>query len=70
MSEQQFGKVSGYEKLHRRLGHTTNREMYDPIPYVNWKGSKEFQVVNQVYQQHTKCASCMIGKSILEVSLN
>jgi hypothetical protein len=38
MSVQQFGKVSGYEKWQRRLGHTTNREIHDTIPYVKgWK---------------------------------
>ncbi len=64
MLEQQFSKVSGYEKLQRRLGHTTNREIHDTIPYV--KGLEE--LANKVYQQHTKCASCMIGKSALEDS--
>jgi hypothetical protein len=34
MLAQQFGKVSGYEKWYRRLGHTTNREIHDTIPYV------------------------------------
>ncbi len=62
MSEQQFGKVSGYEKWHRRLGHTTDREIHDTIPYV--EGLKE--LVSKVYQQHTNCACCMIGKSTLE----
>jgi hypothetical protein len=38
MLVQQFGKVSSYEKWHRRLGHTTNREIHDTIPYVkDWK---------------------------------
>jgi hypothetical protein len=45
-----------------RLGHTTNREIYDSIPYV--QGLEE--LVNKAYQQHTKCVSCMIGKSTLE----
>jgi hypothetical protein len=62
MSEQQFGKVSGYEKWHRKLGHTTNREIHDTIPYV--KVLEE--LTNKAYQQHTKCASCMIGKSAPE----
>ncbi len=34
MSVQRFGKVSGNEKWQRRLGHTTNREIHDTIPYV------------------------------------
>jgi hypothetical protein len=51
--------------LQRRLGplgHTTNKEIHDTIPYV--KGLEG--LVNKVYQQHTKCASCMIRKSALE----
>ncbi len=62
MPAQQFGKVSGNEKWHRRLGHATNGGIHDTIPYV--KGLEE--LTNKVYQQHTKCASCMIGKSTLE----
>ncbi len=62
MLAQQFGKFSGYEKWHRRLGRTTNRDIHDPIPYV--KGLEE--PTNKFYHQHTKCASCMIGKSTLE----
>ncbi len=27
MSAQQFGKTSGYEKWHRRLGHTSNKDI-------------------------------------------
>ncbi len=59
MSTQQFGKVSGYEKWHRRLGRTSNREIHDTIPYD--KGLEEF-----VNKQHTKCSFCMIGKDTLE----
>ncbi len=64
MSAHQFGKISGYEKWHRRLGHTltTNRDIHDTIPYV--RGLEE--LTNKSYHQHTKCASCMIGKSTLE----
>ena len=62
MSAQQFGKISGYEKWHRRLGHTSNRDIHNTIPYVT--GLEE--LVKKNYQQHTKCASCMIGKSTLE----
>jgi hypothetical protein len=62
MSAQQFGKISGYEKWHRRLGHTSNRDIYDTIPFV--KGLEE--VNKKSYHQHTKCASCMIVKSTLE----
>ncbi len=41
-----------------RLGHTTNREIHDTIPYV--KGLEE--LTTQLYQQHTKSASCITGK--------
>ncbi len=47
MSKQQFGKVSGNEKWHRRLGHTTKREIHDTILFV--KGLEE--LVNKVYLQ-------------------
>ncbi len=59
MSAQQFGKISGYEKWHTRLGHTSNRDIHDTIPFV--KGLAELNTKS--YHQHTKCASCMIGKS-------
>jgi hypothetical protein len=62
MSAQQFGKISGYEKRHRRLGHTSNRDIHDTILFV--KGLEELN--KKSYHQHTKCASCMIGKSTLE----
>jgi hypothetical protein len=62
MSMQQFGKISGYEKWHRRLGSTTNRDIHDTIPYV--KGLEE--LTNKSYHQHTKFATCMIGKGTLE----
>jgi hypothetical protein len=62
MSAQQFDKISGYEKWHMRLGHTSNRDIHDTIPPV--KGLEE--LTNKSYHQHTKCASCMIGKSTLQ----
>ena len=34
MSAQQFGKSSGYEKWHRRLGHTSNREIQETLKHV------------------------------------
>ncbi len=62
MLAQQFDKVSCYEKWHRKLDHTLNREVHDSTPFV--KGLKDH--VNKVYQQHTTCSSCMIGKTTLE----
>ena len=62
MSAQQFGKSSGYEKWHRRLGHTSNREIQETIKHVI--GLEELSQIT--YEKHTKCASCMIGKSTLE----
>ena len=34
MSEQQFSKSLGYEKWHRRLGHTSNKDIQDTIKHV------------------------------------
>jgi len=62
MSAQQFGKTSGYEKWHRRLGHTSNKDIQDTIKHVI--GLEE--LLQTSYEKHTKCASCMIGKSTLE----
>ena len=62
MSAQQFGKSSGYEKWHRRLGHTSNREIQETIKHVI--GLEELSQIT--YEKHTNCASCMIGKSTLE----
>ena len=58
MLAQQFGKTTGYEKWHRRLGHTSNKEIQDTIKHVIG--------LEEILQTHTKCASCMIGKSTLE----
>jgi hypothetical protein len=63
MLAQQFGKISGNEKWHRRLGHTTNRDIHNTIHFV--KGLEELN--KKSYHQHTKCASCIIGKKTLGV---
>ncbi len=34
MSAQQFGKTTGYEKWHRRLGHTLKKDIQDTIKHV------------------------------------
>ena len=62
MSAQQFGESSGYEKWHRRLGPTSNKYIQDTIKHV--RGLEEF--LQTTYEKHTKCASCMTGKSTLE----
>ncbi len=62
MSAQQFGKTSAYEKWHRHLGHTSNKDIQDTIKDVI--GLEE--LLQTSYEKHTKCASCMIGKSTLE----
>ncbi len=62
MSAQQFGKTTGYEKWHRRLGHTSNKDIQDTIKHVI--GLEE--LLQTSYEKHTKCVSCMIGKSTLE----
>ncbi len=50
VSAQQCGKISGYEKWHRRLGHTSNRDIHYTIPFV--KGLEELN--KKSYHQHTK----------------
>ena len=62
LTTQQFDKMSGFEKWHRRLGHVSNRDIQQSIPYT--KGLEE--LTNWTYEQHTKCSACMIGKSTLE----
>ena len=62
LTTQQFDKMSGFEKWHRRLGHVSNRDIQQSIPYT--KGLEE--LTNRTYEQHTKCSACMIGKSTLE----
>ena len=62
MSAQQFGKSSCYEKWHRRLGHTSNKDIQDTIKHVI--GLEE--LLQTAYEKHTKRAPCMLGKSTLE----
>ncbi len=62
LTTQQFGKMSGFENWHRRLGHVSDRDIQQSIPYT--KGLEE--ITNQTLDQHTKCGACMIGKSTLE----
>ena len=62
MLAQQFGKSTNYEKGHRRLGHTLNKDIQDTIKHVI--GLEE--LLQATYEKHTKCASYMVGKSTLE----
>ena len=64
MSAQRSGKTSGYEKWHRRVGHTLNKDIQDAIKHVI--GLEELELIQTSYEKHTKCASCIIGKSTLE----
>ena len=50
MSAQQFGKISGYEKWHRRLGHTSNRDIHNTIPYVTHRLLKSFVKISSLLQ--------------------
>ena len=59
MSATQFEKQSGYELLHRRLGHSSNRNIRDSIKWNN--GLEDLKGVS--YEEHVKCLSCMIGKA-------
>jgi hypothetical protein len=58
----QFGKMSGYELWHRRLGHCTNRNIRETITHST--GLEDLR--SRTFDEHTKCPSCMIGKSTLE----
>ncbi len=54
---QQFSKTMGYEKRHRRLGHTSDKDFQDTIKHVI--GLEELQQTS--HEKHTKCVSSMIG---------
>ena len=59
----EFGKISGYELWHRRLGCSKNRIIRESIAHstgLEYLRSKTFD-------EDAKCPSCMIGKSTLEV---
>ena len=62
LTQQQFDKMSGYEKWHRRLAHVSNRDIQQSIKHTT--GLEE--LINKTYEQHTKCGACMIGKSTLK----
>ena len=55
MLAQQFGKTTGYEKWHRRLGHTSNKDIQDTLKHVF--GLEE--LLQTSYEKHTKCVSCL-----------
>jgi hypothetical protein len=57
-----FGKMSGYELWHRRLDHSSNRNIQDTIYYsIELEDLKTKKI-----DSHEKCPSCMIGKISLE----
>ena len=58
----EFGKLSGYELWHRRLGHSTNRNIRETIAHST--GLEDLR--SRTFDEHAKCPSCMIGKSTLE----
>ena len=58
MSARQFEKQSGYELWHRRLAYASNRNIRDTI--------KCSHGLESLFETHTKCPSCMIGKATLE----
>ncbi len=62
MSELHLSKITGYKKWHRRLGHTSNKDIQDTIKHV--KDLEE--LLQTTHEKHTKCESCMIRKSTLE----
>jgi hypothetical protein len=62
LTSSQFGKMSGYELWHRRLGHCPNRNIRDTIHHSSGLEG----LMHKKFEPHVKCASCMIGKSTLE----
>ena len=62
LTAHQFGKMSGYELWHRRLGHCSNRNIRDTIHHsAGLEG-----LMSKKFESHAKCPSCMIGKSTME----
>ena len=62
LTAHQFGKMSGYELWHRRLGHCSNRNIRDSIHHsAGLEG-----LMPKKFESHAKCPSCMIGKSTME----
>ena len=62
LTAHQFGKMSGYELWHRRLGHCSNRNIRDTIHHsAGLEG-----LMSKKFESHVKCPSCMIGKSTME----
>ena len=57
-----FGKISGYELWHRKLGHSTNRNIRETIAHST--GLEDLR--SRTFDEHAKSPSCMIGKSTLE----
>ena len=58
----EFGKTSWYELWHRRLGHSTNRNIRVTVAHST--GLEDLR--SRTFDEHAKCPSCMIGKSTLE----
>ena len=62
LTTQEFGKMSGYELWHRRLAHSSNRNIRDTIYHSI--GLDDLKT--RKFDSREKCPSCMIGKSTLE----
>ena len=59
---QDFEKISGFVLWHRRLAHSSNRNIRDTINHSI--GLEDLKT--KKFYSHEKCPSCMIGKSTLE----
>jgi hypothetical protein len=62
MSATEFGKMSGWELWHRRLAHSSIRNIQESIPHTN--GMEE--LLNHKHTEHLKCPACVIGRATLE----
>ena len=63
MSEQQFSKTTGYEKWHRRLGLTLNKDIQVTIKHLI--GLEE--LLQTTYEKHVKCVS-WLAKVLLKIT--
>ena len=61
MSATKFAGMDGYSLWHRRFAHADNDSIRKSIPYT--LGLEVLQ--NKTFDQHSKCAACMVGKATL-----
>ena len=63
MSATEFSKMSGWELWHRRLAHSSVRNIRESISHTN--GMEE--LLSRKHENHLKCPACMIEKKLLSI---